>query len=452
MPQVLRHTLLSARDLLVTAGPFLLLALLLLGLAYLVLDPSPPRRVVLATGADQGAYAEFGRRYQAQLKEDGIEVVLRPTQGAAENLALLRDPGSGVDLAFLQGGADDAEAARGDEPLDPALRSLGSLFYEPVWLFYRQDAALRLLGGQPLTRLNQLGGWRLNIGAPGSGVPNLMLRLLQANGVDPQALTLLRQPQTPAVMSLLAGGADALVFASAPESLMVQMLLKTPGIALFDVAQAEAYARRFPFMSPVVLPRGVVDLAADQPPTDVRLVAPTATLVARESVHPALVQLFVQAAHRIHGEAGWFQRKGDFPNPRNSERMLAPEAERYYRSGPPFLQRTLPFWVANLVDRMWVVLVSIIAILIPLSRIVPPLYQFRVRSRVFRWYGQLQALENAIGRRPREALVQELDEIEARVARVHVPLSYADELYSLRGHIDLVRAKLAAAPGPSAAA
>lgn len=466
MPTVLRHTLLSVRDLLVTAGPFIVMALALLAVAYWVLDPTPPKKVVLATGAAQGAYAEFGRRYQAQLKQHGITVELRATQGAAENLALLSDPDSGVDLAFVQGGAAEGVDAAAEAAQD-GLVSLGSLFYEPVWLFYREDSARRLLTSQEaeakalpptrpaaatlaarpgdapaLTSLGQLAGWRVNIGPPGSGVPNLVGKLFEANRMDPATLTLLRQPQTPAVMSLLAGEADALVFASAPESLMVQMLLKTPGIRLFDFAQAEAYCRRFPFMSPVTLPRGVVDLALDQPPADVHLVAPTATLVARDSVHPALVQLFVQAARTIHGEAGWFQRKGDFPTVRNTERPLAPEADRYYRNGPPLLQRHLPFWVANLVDRMWVVLLSIVAILIPLSRVVPPLYEFRIRSRIFRWYGQLQTLENAHGQRPPGELARELDDIEARVAGITVPLSYADELYALRSHINMVRRKL----------
>jgi hypothetical protein len=269
-----------------------------------------------------------------------------------------------------------------------------------------------------------------------------MARLFEANRIDPSTLTLLRKPQTPAVVDFLEGEIDAIVFASAPESVMVQMLLQTPGIKLFDVAQADAYSRRFPFLSAVTLPRGVVDLAGDVPPADVRLIAPTATLVAREGTHPALIQLFMQAAQSVHGGAGWFQHKGDFPTARGAERALAAEAQRFYRAGPPFLQRYLPFWLANLIDRMWVVLVSIVAILIPLGRVVPPLYQFRIRSRVFRWYGQLRALENAAGQRPVEELSRELDDIEARVENVSIPLSYADELYSLRSHIDMVRRKL----------
>ncbi|MBX3622799.1 MAG: C4-dicarboxylate ABC transporter substrate-binding protein [Rhizobacter sp.] len=443
MPKALRNTLLSARDLLATAGPFIVLTLVLLVLAYWVLDPTPPKKVVLATGVDQGAYAEFGKRYAQFLKPYGITVELRPTNGAAENLRLLRDPKSGVDMAFVQGGADEKDR-RPDDEEDDALVSLGSLFYEPVWLFYREDSAKRILKGEALTSLAQLAGWKLNIGARGSGVPNLMRRLLEANHIDKERITLLREAQTPAVQGLLEGSIDAVTFASAPESVMVQMLLQTPGIKLFSFEQADAYSRRFAFISPVTLPRGVVDLAFDLPPTDVHLVAPTATLVARQGTHPALIQLFVQAAQQIHGGAGWFQRKGDFPSAKGTERPVADEAQRFFAKGPPFLQRFLPFWLANLIDRMWVALVSIVAILIPLSRVVPPLYEFRIRSRVFRWYGRLRVVEDNQGQRPTDELMKELADIERGVEHVSVPLSYADELYSLRSHIQMVRGRLMA--------
>lgn len=444
MRDQLRVTLLSFRDLFATAVPFIALTVALLALAYWMLDPTPPRQVVLATGQDQGAYAEFGKRYAQILKDNGIEVRLRKTAGAAENIALLRQPGGDVDIAFVQGGADEERPAAIDESdvPDDGLVSLGSLFFEPVWLFYRGDSAERLVKAPELTSLSQLAGWRVNIGAPGSGVPNLMARLIEANRIDPATITLVREPQTPAVVGLLEGRIDAIVFASAPESLLVQMLLQTPGVRLFDFAQAEAYARRFPWLSPVALPRGVVDLARDIPPADVRLVAPTATLVARKRTHPALIQLFVQAAQQVHGGAGWFQKKGDFPNAHNTERPLAKEAQRFYTSGPPVLQRYLPFWLANLVDRMWPVLVTIVAALIPLSRMLPPLYTFRVRSRIFRWYRQLREVENAIGRRPNDELLRELAEIEHRVEHINVPLSYADELYSLRTHIHMVAERL----------
>ena len=315
-----------------------------------------------------------------------------------------------------------------------------------MWLFYREESAKRLLKASALTSLAQLPGWKFNIGAPGSGTPLLMQRLLDANGIERATLSLFSHPQTPAVVALLGGEIDALVFASAPESLMVQMLLRTPGVKLFDFPQAEAYSRRFAFMSPVVLPRGIVDLARDLPGANVNLVAPTATLVAKEGTHPALLQLFVQAAQHIHGDAGWFHRKGEFPSAQHTEMPLAKEAERFYKSGAPLLQRYLPFWLANLVERMWLVLGIGIAVLLPLSRIVPPLYEFRIRSRIFRWYAQLRGVESSFGERSNDDLLRELAEIEERVENVAVPLSYADELYSLRSHIQMVRGRLLALP------
>jgi TRAP-type uncharacterized transport system substrate-binding protein len=437
------HVFTGLRTALSTSAPFVLLACALVALAYWMLDPNPPRRVVLATGVEQGAYAEFGQRYAERLKQHGITVELRNTQGAAENLSLLRDPSSGVQIGFVQGGASNTTDA--DANLKSTLQSLGSMFYEPVWLFYRADSAQRLLKKPTLDSLSQLEGWRVNIGAAGSGVPHLATQLLEANRIDPKAIALSQQPVTPAVIELLEGRLDALVLASAPESAMVQMLLQTPGVALFDFAQADAYTRRFGFLSAVTLPRGVVDLARDMPAADVRMVAPTATLVVRDDLHPALAQLFVQAAHEVHGNSGWFQRKGDFPNARDGERTLAPEAERFYRSGVPWLQRFLPFWLANLIDRMWLALLSIVAVLLPLSRIVPPLIELRIRSRVFRWYGQLREIEAASGGKPAQELLGDLDSIEAKVNTVQLPLSYADELYALKSHIQFVRKRLQSA-------
>ena len=447
MPRLIRNTLLSIRDLFAAAGPFVLIALLLLAGAYFLLDPAPPKRVVLATGPEQSDYAEIGKRYAVELRRYGIEVVQRPTQGSSENRRLLRDAAQTLDLGFVRGGSSDAARAADEEKNGVPLVSLGSLYLEPVWLFYRSEAAKRLNRDATLTQLTDLRGWRVNVGARGSGVTGLVGKLLHANGIERDSVITSRMAQTPAVMALLAGELDAVAFAAAPESLMVQMLLQTPGVKLFEFAQAEAYARRLAFLRAVELPRGVVDLARDLPAHDVPLVAATTTLAARAGTHPALLQLFVQAAHDIHGGTGWLAQAGQFPSPQNTELPLAKEAERYYRNGPPLLQRYLPFWLANLIDRMWVVLVSIIAVLIPLARVVPPLYEFRIRSRVFRWYRQLREIEDSLGTKSASSaeLLDELNKLDARAQHVTVPLSYADELYSLRSHIRLVRERLSAA-------
>ena len=437
MPKTIRYTLLSLRDLAVSAGPFLVLAVALLVLAYWWLDPNPPKRVTLATGPAQSAYEEFGKRYARLLARDGIEVVLLPSEGSAQNLQLLRE--GKADLGFVQGGTSEIKPEDEEN-----LESLGSLFVEPVWLFYREDAVPKSAGvGASLDALTQLQGLRVNIGTAGSGIPNLMDKLLSSNKVDPSSLQLSKLEQTPATVAFLDGKLDALVFASAPQSLMVQMLLQTPGVRLMDFPQSEAYSRRFAFLSPVVLPRGVVDLAANIPSQDVRLVAPTTSLIARKETHPALLQLFVQAGKQIHGGAGWFRRARDYPNLANNELPIAAEAERSIRNDKPFLQRYLPFWVANLVERMWLVMGIILAVMLPLSRIVPPLYEFRVRSRIFRWYGQLRDIENRLHNADsQDALLEELNNLEHRAEKISVPLSYADELYALRNNIQLVRRKL----------
>jgi TRAP transporter TAXI family solute receptor len=435
VPKVVRETLVSVRDLAVAWGPFIVLAVALLAVAYWLLDPAPPHRVVLATGPEQSAYAEFGKRYVAELKRYGITVELKPTLGSRDNLRLLRDRKERVDLAFVQGGASERERTPEEEATEAPVVSLGSLFYEPVWIFYRDKA----IGGIP-----DLKGKKLNLGPRGSGTPGLVSRLLRANHVDRDDVQPSNLGDTEAVVGLLGGQLDALAFVSAPESPFVQMLLATPGIGLLEFGNAEAYARRYRYISPVELPRGVADLARDVPKHDVTLIATTTSLVAREDVHPALVQLFVQAATRIHGTPGWIARAGQFPSAANSEFPLAKDAERYYRAGPPLLQRYLPFWLANLVDRMWVALFSIVAVLIPLSRLVPPLYQFRVRSRIFRWYRNLRLIESEVEEpgRSRTELLASLDRLEGRVSAIKVPLSYADELYRLRQHIQLVRQRL----------
>jgi TRAP-type uncharacterized transport system substrate-binding protein len=443
MPRIIRYTLVSARDLLLAAGPFVLLALVLLVGAYFMLKPNPPRKVVLATGPELSDYAAFGERYKAALKQHRIEVVLRQTEGSSVNRRLLHDAKENVDFGFVRGGSSESVRAQEEARTGVPLVALGSLFFEPVWLFYREESAKKLPGAA-LERIDQLRGWRLNTGGRGSGATNLVMKLLNASDLDRDSVKLGRLDLSAAALALIEGELDAVAIVSAPESQILQMFLRTPGIRLYEFGQAEAYARRFGYMSPVVVPRGVADLVQDVPPRDMKLIAPTAMLVARETTHPALIQLFVQAAHDIHGGPGWFARPGQFPSAQNVEFPLVGEAERYYRTGPPLLQRYLPFWLANLIDRMWVALASIVVMLIPLSRVVPPLYAFRIRSRVFRWYRRLREIEDALSRKatPPAELIEDLDKLDAKAERITVPLSFADELYNLRSHIAMVRERL----------
>jgi TRAP transporter TAXI family solute receptor len=441
MPQAIRLILLSIRDLIASAGPVVFLVIGLLVAAYWWLDPQPPKRVTLATGPAGSAYAEFGKRYASALKANGIEVEIKPTDGSLDNLTLLRS--GGADVGFVRGGSADAVT---DE--QAGLTSLGSLFYEPLWFFYRADAAHKIdRKTGTLSSITQFKDLRVNIDKPGSGVPDIMERMFRANHMDPQMLQLSNLEQSPATEALQAGLLDVVVLASAPQSPLVQRLLRAPDIRLMDFAQSDAYSRRYPFLQAVTLPRGVVDLAADVPSHDVSMLAATTSLLAREHTHPALRQLFAQSAQTLHGEAGWFNRARDFPNTRTSELPVSPEGDRAINGTPPFWQRYLPFWASNLIERMWLVLGGLLVLMLPLSRVVPPLYQFRVRRRVFRWYARLREVEHKLesGKGEHTALVEELDNLDRRVNKVAVPLSYAEELYALRNNIYAVRRRVLAA-------
>jgi len=439
MNRIRKFTNFSVRDLIASAAPTILVIAGICLAAYLIVDPAPPRKVVLGTGQDNSAYDVFGKKYAAALKKDGIAVGLNPSHGSRENLRRLKE--GKVDIAFIQSGTTDEAAAERD-----GLISLGSLFTEPVWLFLRERP-------EAITQLTQLRGLKINIGAKGSGAPRLFRQILDVNGVTPSELQVSQLDNTPATVELLEGRIDGMVFAAAPDDPLIQMLLQTPGITLFDFTQAEAYTRRLPFLTHVTLPRGIVDLGRDLPARDYHLIAPTATLVAREDLHPALIELFVQAAAKIHGGAGWFSQQGQFPSARYTEIPVAEEAAKFYKDGAPFLQRYMSFWLANFFDRMWVLVVALGALILPLSKVVPPLYVWRIRSRIYRWYGQLRAVEQALEEVPRDAPAAQrmqvgraqlarLNDIEDRVNQVSVPLSFADDLYGLRSHIQFVRQRI----------
>lgn len=504
LPHRLRLTvrlwLLSARDMLVSAGPVLVLAGGMLVAAYSWLDPQPPRTVTLATGPAGSAYDVFGQRYAQALDKHGIKVQLLPTSGPGASLQALRK--GEADVAFVRGGSDDtasgaagaAEASEATDingiPIDSdpneGIVSLGALFYEPLWLFYR-PAALQApkarSAGQAakaaptpshLSSLSQLRGWRVNVDQPGSGVPELVDRLLKANGLSAQALTLSALAPEAAAQALQTGQIDALVLVTAPESRVVQRLLQDPAIALADLPQADALARRFPFLQTVTLPRGMVDLARDLPPESIGLLAATTALLTREDTHPALRQLFAQSALKLHGGAGWFNGVRDFPNTRTSELPVSPEGDRAINGTAPFWQRflpSLPFWASNLLERMWFVIGGLIVLLLPLSRVVPPLYTYRVRQRVFRWYERLRQVEarmdevegapegegqsqrkgqspsNGDGEVTRQTLLDELDELDRVASQIAVPLAHAEELYALKSNIERTRRRLLARQG-----
>ncbi|MGB5251829.1 MAG: TAXI family TRAP transporter solute-binding subunit [Sedimenticolaceae bacterium] len=404
-------------------GPAALLVVAAFVLAYQFIKPAPPKRVAMATGGVDGAYQAYAQRYAAYLAGEGITLELRPSEGSLENLDLLRR--GDVSLALVQGGV-------GEGSNDAGLVSLGSLYYEPLWLFHRADMDVK--------QLRDLGDRRLAVGPEGSGTRALVSRLLRDNGLHDEN-SWSRAGGQAAVAELLDGSVDAAFFVISADSKPVATLLRDPRVALADFVRAEAYQRRYRFLSSLTLPEGVVDLAENIPQRTVRLLAPTANLVAHPDLHPAIVDLMLLAATEVHRDGGWFEAQGEFPQPGLLAFPLSKEADRFYQHGPPFLQRFLPFWAASLVDRLKVMLLPLVVLLLPLFKVMPPLYTWRMRARIYRWYDQLERAEQrlAAGDWEGASVLEELDRIEAEVQRVNVPLSFTDQLYELRQHIDLVR-------------
>lgn len=439
MPVKLRQ--LSFRDLFAVILPVIVIAGLAFWATAQFIKPAPPRTLTMSTGSDGGAYLRFALRYREIFARHGVELVALPSAGSLENLARLRDPNFVVDAGFVQGGT--ARLQEGDD-----LQSLGAFYYEPLWIFYRDGLQPKnQVAEQPelanLTTIGQLKGRRIAIGGDGSGTQNLALELLTANGIDGKNTRLIEEGGLPLAARLANGTLDAVFVVSPTESALVWTLLYTPGVKLMSVAHAEAYTRRVPSLAHLSLPRGAIDLVRDIPPQDVQLVAPLSTVMVRRDMHPALVGLLMQAASEVHGEPGVFQRPGEFPHTAHSDFPLAAEATRFYASGKPFLQRYLPFWAATLVDRLVVMLVPLIAILFPLFRFAPMLYAWRVRSRIYRQYGELKFIESELqefpDRHSRDEWLTRLDALEKEANMLPTPLAFTDMQYILREHIGMVR-------------
>jgi TRAP-type uncharacterized transport system substrate-binding protein len=416
-------------DLWVALLPTLLIVAGAFAVTLIFVKPAPPKRLAIAIAADEGGSRYYARRYQEILKRNGVTLDVRQTTGSPANIKLLEDGSSGVDVAIVQSGSNGSEQA-------PNVVSLGSVAYVPLWVFYR---------GEPTEDIRDLGGRRIAVGGVESGTRALAIKLLAAAGVDKPPTTLLAVERDDAAEQLKRGEIDAAFLVSPAEAPLIKKLAAAPGIRMLSFARADAYVRIFPSLSRLTLPRGVFDLAADLPERDEVLISATANLLAKDSLHPALAYLLLRAASEVHSSAGLLDRPGEFPAPRESGFPISQEARRYYQAGVPFLQRYLPFWAANLVDRLWVMLVPIIAVMVPLGRIVPAVYRWRIRSRVFRWYANLKQIELQLEDGSDEDLhdmLRRLDETERAVNAIRTPLAYAENLYFFREHVEVVRRRI----------
>jgi TRAP transporter TAXI family solute receptor len=415
------------------------LLLVLAGLAWFAsrfVEPAPPKRIIISTASKTGGYFATGTRYASILKRSGITLDVVTSAGSGENVKRLLDDKSGIQVALLQGGTATTKEA-------PGVISLGRVYLEPLWVFYR--------GLDTIDRLTQIRGRRVIVGPEGSGTRQLALDLLKPNLVTAENTTLLPLSGTDAIEAISKGTADVAFFTSSPSSPQIQTLMRTPDLRLMHFAQAEAYTRLFPYLSNVTLPKGAMDLEKEIPAQDTSLIAPMAALVVREDLHPALVGLLVEAAKEVHGPGGMFNRIGEFPKTVDPEFEMSEDALRFYKNGATFLQRHLPFWLATFIERMVVMILPLATVLIPIFKGGPAVFRWRVRQKILRWYARLRLLDQRlttdVSQAHLVAYTAEIEDIEQAVKRTAIPLNYADQYYSLRAAIDLVRQRIAAHNG-----
>jgi NMT1-like family len=426
------HTHSVWRDVAVSFLPFVVLFGLLVWLVVWLVDPAPPRSITISAGPHDSSFMQIAEEYRKILARNGVKLNVLESDGSVQNLDRLLDPKQKVDVALIQGGESGGRDTA-------SLMSLGSVSYVPLIVFYR---------GSGLTQLSDLEGKRIAIGREGSGTRMLSLKLLDANGIEPGGdTTLLPLDGLDAAKALVSNQIDAAMLSgdSATRVLMLR-LLGIPGVSVMDFGEASAYTRVFPYLDELDLPPGVLDLRRRVPPDTVHLISPTVELVARDNLHPAISDLLIEAAQEVHGMAGLLQKAGQFPNPTVREYRISEDATRYYKSGKSFLYRTLPFWLATVIDRLLVLLLPLAVLLFPALRMIPAVFTWRVRSRIYRYYGSLIAIEREAMRdsseEERRHLLQELDVIEASLDTLRMPLAYADGFYVLREHVRLVRERL----------
>ena len=416
----------------VGAAFFILVALLFSTLWVLV--PPPPRSIELATGFPTGLYQKFGERLQGELAEQGVSMKLRTTGGTGDNLALLSDQHSGVDFAMVQGGVADLSKY-------PGLVSIAGVFYEPVWVWYR-ESSFKNEGGR-LSLLSQLKGKRVSIGNDGSGTLTLTSQLLKASGLSMNDFYAEKLKPLDALEKFKKNELDAVFIVSAAEAPILKNFYETSGIRLMSFEQADAYVRLFPFLSKVTVPRGVMSIAYDLPRQDIQVLAATATLVGKDDVSPALVTLLLGDTYDILKTYSYLQKPGEFPSGTGLDFPLHVDAEIYLKDGPSFLHRHLPFWTAVWIGRFAKIVIPLLVILIPLFTYIPAAKNFFLRLKLSRVYEELKVIEkNASVPELKEQNYSDLADIERRVGNIRVSMLDAKELYDLKGHVGEVRGRL----------
>ncbi|KAB7892816.1 TAXI family TRAP transporter solute-binding subunit [Poseidonibacter ostreae] len=394
------------------------------------IQPPSKKEFTIATGSKDGQYYKTALLYKEILEKQKVKVNIITSNGSIDNLNLLKE--KKADMAFIQNGIDHDVSTH-------KIKSLASTYYEPLWIFYKNEK-------YTMDYIVELTSKKISIGKEGSGTFDLSSKILNDNNVNNTNSSILNYSTKEAKDKLLKGEIDAMFLVISPDSPIIKELLENPDINLFSFKRAKAYSRKYNFLEPITLYEGTINLYKNLPSQNVNLLSTTATLVVREDFSEELTRLILKSIKNIHNKKTLFETENQFPNIDNITIVPSTEAQRYFEYGDTWLEKIFPYWIASNLDRLKILLIPLLTLLIPLLKGGFPLYRWSIRSKIYRWYDEVQALDLDLEGLEKEELKNKLLEIEELKKEIKeetkVPLSYMGEYYDLIMHLELIISKV----------
>ena len=393
------------------------------------IEPAPHKELTIATGSKSQSYHNSALAYQKLLEQQNVKLNIVVTSGSTENLELLRQ--KKVDVAFIQGGIIDNDK-------DKNLESLASVYYEPLWIFYKNQ-------GYTMEYIVELIGKKIAIGSDGSGTQHLTKQVLADNGINTQNTTLLPISIDAAKEKLKTGEIDALFSVTSLSSPSIKELLEDPTVELFNIKRVKAYNQKYSFLSQLTLYEGTVDMYKNLPSEDKRMLSTTANLVCNEGLNNELTRILMKQVKKVHSHKSIFEEESQFPSLENLDTQINEEAQKYVKHGDNWLESIFPFWIASQIDRLKILLIPLLTLLFPLFKGILPLYTWSIRSKIYKWYKRVDHLEDTenLSKENLEENLLKVKELKTEVKQqIKVPLSYKAEYYNLLLHLDLIAKEL----------
>jgi TRAP transporter TAXI family solute receptor len=410
--------------------PFILL---IVGAFYFTasfIQPSPKKEITIATGGKTGNYYKTALEYKKLLEKDDVTVNIINSAGSIENIQLLKE--KKADIAFIQNGTISNETSEG-------IKSLASIYYEPLWVFYKNEGFI-------VDYLIQFYSKKISIGKEGSGTRDLASNILTDNGIDNTNSKILDLSNEEAKNELLKGNIDVMFIVSSHKSELIKELLASPSVNVFSFKRARAYSQKYTFLEDLTLYEGTLDLYKNLPDQNINLLSTTANLVVNENFSEELKRLFLKRIVDVHNKKDLFSKARYFPNTINMKLDLDEEAQRYFENGDTFLEKIFPYWIASNIDRLKILLIPLITLLFPLFKGFFPLYNWSMRSKIYRWYDEVKAIDKELESIDKTKYQEELEKLEKLRIEISnetkVPLSFMGEYYNLQLHIDHVINKI----------